>query len=195
MLFLSILLFSTLNNMQETQTELAIFGGGCFWCTEAIFADLEGVLKVEPGYSGGFVKNPSYKEVCTGRTGHAEAIRITFEPDKISFNKLLEVFFFTHDPTTLNRQGADSGTQYRSAVFYTNEKQKASAEEIIRKLNENQVYDRPIVTEITPFSNFYLAEDYHQNYYKNNSSQPYCRVVIQPKMEKFRKVFNDDLKK
>ena len=195
MFLIPILLITTLINMQGTQTEQAIFGGGCFWCTEAIFEELDGVLKVEPGYSGGIVKNPSYREVCTGKTGHAEAIRITYDPNIINYEKLLEVFFLTHDPTTLNRQGADSGTQYRSVVFYTSDAQKESAKATIRKLNEHKVYDKPIVTEVIKFTNFYPAEDYHQNYYKKNGDQPYCRIVIKPKMEKFRKVFKDDLKK
>ena len=195
MKFLPILLIIGFANMQATKTEQAIFGGGCFWCTEAIFEELEGVIKVEPGYSGGNIKNPSYREVCTGETGHAEAIKITYSPDKVSFDKLLEVFFLTHDPTTLNRQGADVGTQYRSVVFYTNEEQKNKADATIKKLNENKVYDQPIVTEVSKFTCFYPAEDYHQNYYKKNGDQAYCRVVIRPKMEKFRKVFKDDIKK
>ena len=181
--------------MQTTKAEEAIFGGGCFWCTEAIFDQLKGVEKVESGYSGGTVKNPAYREVTTGRTGHAEVVKITYNPDEISFYKLLEVFFLTHDPTTLNRQGADVGTQYRSAVFYTNEDQKIKAEEIIQKLNQQKVYNSPIVTEVTKFTNYYPAEEYHQDYFANNKNEPYCRFVIQLKMEKFKKTFENALKK
>lgn len=177
------------------QAEEAILGGGCFWCTEAIFADLKGVSEVESGYSGGTVKNPGYKEVCTGRTGHAEVIKIKYDPEKIAFEKLLEVFFLTHDPTTLNRQGADVGTQYRSVIFYRNEAQKTVAEKTIRALNDAKVYDSPIVTEVSPYTNYYPAEDYHQDYFINNSSQPYCQFVIQPKIEKFKKTFDNLIKK
>jgi peptide-methionine (S)-S-oxide reductase len=175
--------------------QVATFGNGCFWCTEAVFQQLDGVVKVESGYSGGRVKNPSYREVCTGTTGHAEVIQITYDPKKISFEELLEVFWKTHDPTTLNRQGADVGTQYRSAVFYHTDEQRRLAEEYKRKLDASGAFPRPIVTEITPFSAFYKAEDYHQNYYKENGEQPYCQIVIRPKLEKFEKVFAKKLKK
>lgn len=175
--------------------EIATFGAGCFWCVEAVFQRLEGVEKVASGYSGGTVKNPSYKEVCTGRTGHAEVIQVHYDPDIISFEELLEVFWQTHDPTTLNRQGNDVGTQYRSAIFYHNENQKKLAETYKKKLNEQKVFPNPIVTEITPFEAFYVAEDYHQNYFNENGSQPYCSLVIAPKVEKFEKVFKDKLKK
>ncbi len=179
----------------NTNTEVATFGGGCYWCIEAIFQRLEGVEKVESGFSGGNVKNPTYREVCTGATGHAEVIQITFDTTKISFTEVLKVFFTMHDPTTLNRQGNDVGTQYRSAVFYHNDKQKKAAEEIIAELNKANAYPSPIVTEVTKFDAFYKAEDYHQDYYNQNSGEGYCRYVIQPKIEKFEKVFKDRLKK
>jgi len=174
--------------------EKATFAGGCFWCTEAVFEQVKGVESVVSGYTGGHVKNPAYREVTTGRTGHAEAIMVTYDPDVVSFVELLEIFFSTHDPTTLNRQGADVGTQYRSAVFYHNEEQKKEAEEIIAALEKENIYKDPIVTEVTPFTEFYPAEDYHQEYYANNPDQGYCRIVIQPKLEKFEKVFRDKLK-
>nr|WP_321410429.1 peptide-methionine (S)-S-oxide reductase MsrA [uncultured Carboxylicivirga sp.] len=174
--------------------ETATFGGGCFWCTEAVFSQLKGVSMVESGYSGGEVKNPSYKDVCSGLTGHAEVIQITFDPDLISFADLLEVFFATHDPTTLNRQGADVGTQYRSVVFYHNEKQKETTDLVIKSLDAEHIFDRVIVTEVSPFSVFYPAEDYHQDYFANNSNQPYCRAVIVPKMDKFKKLFKEKIK-
>ena len=176
------------------QTEKATFGGGCFWCTEAIFTSLKGVEKVESGYSGGKLKNPTYKEVCTGETGHAEVIQITFDPEQISFGELLEVFWKTHDPTTLNRQGADVGTQYRSVVFYHSPKQKEIAEKYKADLNKENVFGKPVVTEITAFEKFYKAEDYHQDYFTNNRSQGYCQFVIIPKLDKFRKIFKDKLK-
>jgi peptide-methionine (S)-S-oxide reductase len=176
------------------QTETATFGGGCFWCTEAIFRSLKGVETVESGYSGGKTKNPTYQEVCTGETGHAEVIQITFNPKVISFHELLEVFWETHDPTTMNRQGADSGTQYRSAVFYHSPEQKETAEKYKAELNKENVYNKPVVTEITAFDQFYKAENYHQNYFTNNRSQGYCQFVIVPKIEKFRKIFKDKLK-
>ncbi len=184
---------SKMNNKKSNQ-EIAIFGAGCFWCVEAVFQDLKGVYKVEPGYSGGTLKNPTYEEVCTGTTGHAEVTRIEFNPDEISFELLLSVFFKTHDPTSLNRQGADQGTQYRSVIFYTNDEQKETAERIIKQLNEEKAYPDPIVTEVTKFDKFYKAENYHQDYFTNNPNQGYCRYVIQPKVEKFRKVFKDYLK-
>lgn len=171
----------------------ATFGGGCFWCTEAVFLELKGVEKVVSGYSGGFIENPTYREICSGATGHAEVIHITYDPEQISFAELLEVFFKTHDPTTLNRQGADRGTQYRSVIFFHSEKQQKTAEHVIKELDASGAYDDPIVTEVTQFEKLYPAEDYHQNYYAQNSSEGYCRAVIQPKLEKFRKVFADKL--
>jgi peptide-methionine (S)-S-oxide reductase len=179
----------------ESSVEVATFGNGCFWCTEAIFQRIEGVEKVVSGYIGGAVKNPTYKEVCTGLTGHAEAIQITFDPRKISFTELLEIFWQTHDPTTLNRQGADVGTQYRSAVFYHSDAQKKLADEYKQKLNASGAFDKPIVTEITRASVFYPAENYHQNYYNLNGKAPYCAYVIAPKLEKFEKVFGKKIKK
>ncbi|MDP2336299.1 MAG: peptide-methionine (S)-S-oxide reductase MsrA [Bacteroidota bacterium] len=176
------------------QTETATFGGGCFWCTEAIFRSLKGVETVESGYSGGKLKNPTYKEVCTGETGHAEVIHITFDPKIISFRELLEVFWETHDPTTLNRQGADAGTQYRSAIFYHSPDQKDIAEKYKAELNKENVFEKPVVTEITAFDKFYKAENYHQDYFANNRSQSYCQFVIVPKLQKFRKIFKDKLK-
>ena len=176
------------------QTETATFGGGCFWCTEAIFSSLKGVQSVESGYSGGKTKNPTYKEVCTGETGHAEVIQITFDPKVISFHELLEVFWETHDPTTLNRQGADIGTQYRSVIFYHSLEQKAIAEKYKAELNKENVFNKPVVTEITAFDRFYKAEDYHQEYFANHPNQGYCQIVIVPKLEKFRKIFKDKLK-
>lgn len=185
------------NNEEEMVNEgmdTATFGAGCFWCIEAVFQDLKGVQSVTSGYTGGFVKNPSYKEVCTGRTGHAEVAQIVFDPEVISFDELLEVFWKTHDPTTLNRQGNDVGKQYRSSVFYHNADQKEKAQYYKSKLDESGAYPNPIVTTIEELTDFYVAEDYHQNYYNNNSSQPYCTFVIQPKVEKFRKAFADKLK-
>jgi len=176
------------------QLETATFGNGCFWCTEAIFQQLKGVEKVLPGYTGGSVRNPSYNEVCSGTTGHAEAIQITYDPKIISYRELLDVFFYTHDPTTLNRQGADAGTQYRSAIFYHNTSQKKDAKLIIDQLEKEGVYSDKIVTEITPYSKFYIAEDYHQNYYNNNKNQGYCRAVINPKLNKFVKKYSAKIK-
>ena len=174
--------------------ELTTLGGGCFWCVEAVFQQLKGVQLVVSGYAGGHVKNPSYKEVCNGTTGHAEVCQITFNPNVISFSELLEVFWQTHDPTTLNRQGNDAGTQYRSAIFYHNEEQKRHAEHYKAELDTSGAFGKPIVTEIVPFSNFYKAEDYHQNYYNENGLQPYCLFVVKPKVEKVRKVFGEKLK-
>jgi peptide methionine sulfoxide reductase msrA/msrB len=174
--------------------EKATFGAGCFWCVEAVFQQLEGVISVVSGYEGGRVKNPTYREVCSGLTGHAEVIQVTFDPHKISFAQLLEVFWQTHDPTTLNRQGADTGTQYRSVVFYHSEEQMRLAEHYKQELNASGAYNSPIVTEISPASTFYPAEDYHQNYFRLNPEQGYCRAVIMPKVEKFRKVFAERLK-
>lgn len=179
----------------KSNLEKATFGNGCFWCTEAVFLELKGVQKVESGYSGGQVKNPTYREVCTGETGHAEVIQITYDPKVISYEELLEVFWNTHDPTTLNKQGADEGTQYRSAVFYHNEEQKKIATEYKKQLEASKVYRSPIVTEISPLINFYKAEDYHQNYYSLNPNQGYCQYVIRPKVEKFRKQYSAKLKK
>jgi peptide-methionine (S)-S-oxide reductase len=175
--------------------EVATLAGGCFWCLEAVFDELEGVEDVVSGYSGGHVPNPTYEAVCTGRTGHAEAVQITFDPDRIAYGDLLRVFFSIHDPTTLNRQGADVGTQYRSAIFYHSPEQKAVAEAVIAELEAAGIWDKPIVTEVTPFQAFYPAEDYHQEYYRRNPYQGYCQVVIAPKVAKFRRRFRDRLKR
>jgi len=174
--------------------DTATFGTGCFWCTEAIFQQLKGVVKVTSGYSGGFIDNPDYKQVCSGTTGHAECLNIIYDTTKISFDELLEAFWQTHDPTTLNRQGNDIGTQYRSVVFYHNQQQKNSTEKYKTALNKSGAWLNPIVTTLEPFVKFYPAEDYHQNYYNNNSSQGYCQFVIRPKLEKFEKVFKSKLK-
>jgi len=193
-----IMIFMTLNinAMRDTngKTETATLGGGCFWCTEAVYLRLKGVESVQSGYSGGHVKNPSYREVCTGTTGHAEVVQITFDPAEISFREILEVFFAVHDPTTLNRQGADVGTQYRSAIFYHSPEQKAVAERTILELENEKAFDRKIVTEVTPFAVFYPAEDYHDNFYARNKTQPYCAAVIPPKLKKLEKYFKDKLK-
>lgn len=173
----------------------ATFGSGCFWCVEAIFQGVEGVEKVVSGYSGGHVKNPTYKEVCQGTTGHAEVCQLSYDPDIVSFEELLEIFWKTHDPTTLNRQGNDVGTQYRSVVFYHNDRQKALAKKYKKKLDESGAFKDPIVTEIKAYKKMYVADDYHQNYFNENGSQPYCSFVIQPKVDKFKKVFKDKLKK
>ena len=193
--FLSFNLLSQ-NNKKNMDQNLAVatFGNGCFWCTEAIFQQLKGVEKVVSGYTGGMVKNPSYREVCNGTTGHAEVLQITYDPDVISYRELLDVFFYTHDPTTLNRQGADIGTEYRSAIFYHDKIQKNEAEKIIIQLENEKVFYDKIVTEITPFEVFYLADDHHQNYYNNNKNQPYCRVVINPKLDKFLKKYKSKIK-
>lgn len=191
-LLLSLLIYSNLAMSKEL--EKATLGGGCFWCTEAVYLELKGVVDVKPGYSGGHVKNPTYKEVCSETTGHAEVIQINFDPEIISFSEILEVFFMTHDPTTLNRQGNDVGTQYRSVIFYHSEKQKEIAEKVIRLFQEEQVYSKPIVTEVTAFDKFYVAEDYHINYFARNKNQGYCQFVVAPKLEKFRKIFKDKLK-
>lgn len=180
--------------MDNDTVQLATFGAGCFWCVEAVFQELKGVSKVVPGYAGGHVKNPSYREVCSGNTGHAEVAQITYNPQVISYPELLEVFWQTHDPTTLNRQGNDVGSQYRSVIFYHNEQQKELAEAYKKQLDASGAWDNPIVTQIEPLDTFYLAEDYHNNYYLNNPNQGYCRMVIRPKVEKFRKVFKDKLK-
>lgn len=171
------------------QTEVATLGGGCFWCLEAVYDQLNGVLHVESGYAGGHVAHPTYEQVCTGRTGHAEVVQVTFDPAVISYREILEVFFAIHDPTTLNRQGADVGTQYRSVIFYHSPAQKEIAEAMIAELEARRVFPNRIVTEVTPLNAFYPAEAYHQEYYQNHPGQPYCRVVIAPKLEKFRKQF------
>lgn len=181
--------------VMSSRIETVTLGAGCFWCVEAIFSRVNGVIKVESGYAGGHVKNPTYQEVCTGTTGHAEVVQVAFNPDVIPFIKILEIYFKTHDPTTLNRQGADIGTQYRSVIFYHTEEQKATALEIISQLEVSGIWSNPIVTAVEPFINFYKAEDYHQNYYEGNKNQPYCRMVITPKLEKLERVFNDYLKK
>jgi len=174
--------------------EVATFGSGCFWCTEAVFSELNGVISVVPGYAGGKVPNPTYEEVCTDTTGHAEVARVTFDPTVISYRELLEVFFSTHDPTTLNRQGADVGTQYRSVIFYGDQEQKMLADAIIRELTADRTFKDTIVTEVVPMGAFYPAEDYHREYYKRNPSKPYCQVVIAPKLAKFRAHWKAKLK-
>jgi peptide-methionine (S)-S-oxide reductase len=182
-------------NGSPQELEVATLGAGCFWCTEAVFDDLKGVEKVESGYSGGSVPKPSYRQICTGTTGHAEAVNVTFNPKEISFKELLEIFLTVHDPTTLNRQGADVGTQYRSAIFYHDGQQKTVAEEVIREIEAAKIWDAPIVTEVTPFKDFFKAEDYHQEYFAQNPDQPYCRMVIAPKVAKFREHYRERLKK
>jgi peptide-methionine (S)-S-oxide reductase len=186
---------NTVNSSTSLNMNTATFGTGCFWCTEAIFQQLEGVEKVTSGYSGGTVPNPTYQQVCSKTTGHAECLNIVYDPKKISFDELLEVFWQTHDPTTLNRQGADVGTQYRSVVFYHNEEQRAKTEKYKAELDKSGAFDKPIVTTLEPFTVFYAAEEEHQNYYNNNGSQGYCQFVIRPKVEKFEKVFKSKLKK
>ena len=180
--------------MNADDYEIATLAGGCFWCLEAVFRDLRGVELVESGYAGGEVPNPKYQEVCAGTTGHAEVVQVTFDPQVTSFKELLEVFFTIHDPTTLNRQGADVGTQYRSAIYYHTPEQKQVAEEVIAELNAAKIWDAPIVTEVTPLPEFYKAEDYHQEYYQNNPYQPYCQMVVAPKVSKFRQKFLEKLK-
>jgi peptide-methionine (S)-S-oxide reductase len=180
--------------MEQSDRGIATLGAGCFWCVEAIFDQLEGVSKVVSGYSGGHVKNPAYREVCTGKTGHAEVIQVHFDPDIIGFADLLEVFFSTHDPTTLNRQGADVGTQYRSVIFYHDNEQKSIAEKALQAAEESGNWSSPIVTELSPFSNFYAAEIDHQDYYAQHQDQPYCAMVIAPKLEKFKTQFRSLLK-
>ncbi len=178
----------------NTNLETATLGGGCFWCLEAIFNELKGVEKVVPGYSGGIVSNPSYEQVCTGKTGHAEVVQITFDPKIISIWELLEVFFAIHDPTTLNRQGADVGTQYRSVIFFHTSEQEAAARKLIKELEIKKTWNKPIVTDVAPFKTFYPAEKYHQDYFMRNADQPYCRVVIAPKLAKFEKLYLSKLK-
>lgn len=179
------------NSVPASQIDTATFGGGCFWCTEAQFQLLDGVLSVQSGFSGGSIKNPSYKEVCTGLTGHAEVIQVTYDTTKLSYDELLEAFWTSHDPTQFNRQGNDVGTQYRSVIFYHSETQHQLAESYKKKLNESGAYDKPVVTEISPMTVFYKAEDYHQNYFNQNGDQPYCQFVVAPKVEKFKKVFKE----
>ena len=183
------------DNANNVKMDTATFGTGCFWCTEAIFQQVEGVSKVTSGYSGGKIENPSYKQVCTGTTGHAECLNIVYDPLKITFDELLEIFWQVHDPTTLNRQGNDIGTQYRSVVFYHNDEQKAKVEKYKAALDKSGAWDNPVVTALEPFVKFYPAEGYHQNYYKDNGNEGYCQFVIRPKVEKFQKVFKSKLKK
>lgn len=178
----------------STNLDTITLGAGCFWCVEALFQQLKGVQSVVSGYSGGHVKNPTYKEVCTGNTGHAEVCQVTYDTGQIALSEILEVYWKTHDPTTQNRQGGDVGTQYRSVIFYHNDEQRKLSEEIKNRLTQAHIWDKPIVTQIVPFNEFYKAEDYHQEYYFNNTSQPYCTAVITPKVEKFKKVFTDKLK-
>jgi peptide-methionine (S)-S-oxide reductase len=182
------------NDGMKKNDEVATFGGGCFWCVEAIFERVKGVYKAESGYSGGHVANPDYRMVSSGTTGHAEVVQITFDPETVSFLELLEIFFKTHDPTTLNRQGADVGTQYRSVVLYHNEEQKQITRQVISQLDSEGIWKDPIVTAVEPFEAFYKAEDYHQEYFENNPDQGYCRLVITPKVEKFEKIFSEKLK-
>ena len=179
---------------KEQSKESATLAGGCFWCLEAVYKELRGVERVVSGYAGGHVERPTYREVCDGTTGHAEVVQITFDPALVSYKELLEVFFTIHDPTTLNRQGADVGTQYRSAVFYHSPEQRETAEQVIAEMEAARVWDSPIVTEVSPLAEFYPAEDYHQDYFEKNPSQPYCRAVVAPKVSKFRKLFLDRLK-
>jgi peptide-methionine (S)-S-oxide reductase len=197
MLF-TVTLFSQNNTktkkMTQSNMETITLGGGCYWCVEAVYENLKGVKSVVSGFSGGKIADPSYEEVCSGTTGHAEVVQITFDKNVTSLDEIFKVFFTVHDPTTLNRQGADKGTQYRSVIFYNDDEQKKEAQSIIAALKNSKVYENPIVTTLEPFTKFYKAEDYHQNYYANNKSQPYCQMVIQPKIEKFEKVFKDKLK-
>ncbi len=175
--------------MENKNIETATLGAGCFWCVEAVFDDLQGVESVESGYSGGHTENPTYREVCSETTGHAEVVNVNFNPNEISFKEILQIFFTVHDPTTLNRQGNDIGSSYRSAIFYHDENQKQIAEEVIKEVGAEGIYDNPIVTEVTAFDKFYMAEDYHQEYFDNNPNQPYCAAVVAPKVAKFRQKF------
>lgn len=179
---------------QLNSKEVATLGGGCFWCLEAVYEQLQGIEQVVSGYAGGHVENPSYQEVCTGKTGHAEVVQLTYDPDTVSFREILQVFFTIHDPTTRNRQGADVGPQYRSIILYHDEEQKQIAEDVIDEFESEGVWENPIVTEVEPLEEFYRAEDYHQEYYRNNPGQPYCQAVIAPKVSKFRKKFTEKLK-
>ncbi|MEN9524086.1 MAG: peptide-methionine (S)-S-oxide reductase MsrA [Candidatus Parcubacteria bacterium] len=181
-------------NSDQTKLQVAVFANGCFWCTEAVFNSLKGVHSVVSGYTGGTIKNPNYERVSDGNTGHAEAIKIEYDPAVISYDDLLAVFFNTHDPTTLNRQGNDVGTQYRSAIFYADDEQKSKAESLIKELNQNKAYDKAVVTEVQPLGEFYPAETYHQGYYRNHKDQPYCQLVIAPKLKKLEKRFAELLK-
>lgn len=174
--------------------EVATLAGGCFWCTEALFSQLKGLDRVQSGYSGGKLENPTYEQVSTGTTGHAEAVQITFDPDVISYKEILDIFFSTHDPTTLNRQGPDVGNQYRSVIFYHNDEQKAIAEQVIKEIEEEKIFDAPIVTQVEPFKTFYKAEDYHRDYFKRHPEQAYCRLVIAPKMAKLRELYLSKLR-
>jgi peptide-methionine (S)-S-oxide reductase len=183
-----------MENNGSSRTEVATLGGGCFWCLEAVYQELRGVERVESGYSGGDVPNPTYRQVCSETTGHAEVVQVTFDPDEVSYKDILEIYFTIHDPTTLNRQGADVGTQYRSVIFYHDEDQKRAAEEVISSLEAEGIWNNPIVTEVAPFDEFYVAEDYHQNYFRNNGFQQYCQVIIAPKVAKFRKEYLERLK-
>jgi peptide-methionine (S)-S-oxide reductase len=183
------------SNRMNTNLQTATLAGGCFWCLEAVYDEIKGVQGVESGYAGGHVDNPTYRAVCNGDTGHAEVIQVHFDPNVVSYRDLLNVFFAIHDPTTLNRQGADVGTQYRSAIFYHDDEQKKTAEELIKDLNTQKIWDRPIVTEVAPLEKFYMAEDYHQEYFARNPYQPYCMAVVSPKVSKFRKHFIEMLKK
>ena len=183
-----------MENNGSSRTEVTTLGGGCFWCLEAVYQELRGVEKVESGYLGGDVPNPTYSQVCSETTGHAEVVQVTFDPDEVSYRDILEVYFTIHDPTTLNRQGADVGTQYRSVIFYHTEEQKRTAEEVISEIESEGIWNSPIVTEVVPLDEFYVAEDYHQNYFRNNGFQPYCQVIIAPKVAKFRKQHLERLK-
>jgi peptide-methionine (S)-S-oxide reductase len=180
---------------KEMKLEIAVVGGGCFWCTEAQYLMLDGVEKVESGYAGGNTENPTYKDICTGLTNHAEVIKVTYDANKLTYDDILYAFWQSHDPTSLNKQGADEGTQYRSVIFYADDNQKQIAEAYIKKLNEEKAFDKPVVTEVSPLTTFYIAEDYHQNYYNNNKNQGYCMFVVGPKVDKFKKVFAQKLKK
>ena len=175
--------------------DIATLGGGCFWCLEAVYTELRGVVKVESGYSGGSVRNPTYEDVCSDETGHAEVVQVTYDPSVITYREILQVFFSIHDPTTLNRQGADTGSQYRSVIFYHDENQKRVAEEVIAEINKTKMWGKPTVTQLVPFVEFFKAEEYHQNYFKNNPYQPYCQAIVAPKVAKFRKHYFDKLKK
>ena len=183
-----------LGETKKSHNDVAVFANGCFWCTEAVFSSLKGVASVTSGYTGGTIPNPTYEQVSSGNTGHAECIKIEFDPSVISYDDLLAVFFYTHDPTTLNRQGNDIGTQYRSAIFYTHEDQKQKAEELIAELNSSKAYDTPVVTEVVPLQKFYSAEAYHARYYAKHADQPYCQLVIAPKLEKLHKRFANVVK-
>ena len=183
-----------LKKIDSKRLEVATLGGGCFWCTEAIYSQLKGVENVEPGYAGGKTENPAYEQVCTGTTGHAEVVQITFDPDVISYKETLQIFFSTHDPTTLNRQGPDVGTQYRSIILYNNDEQKITAEQVIKDITEEKIWNNPIATQLEPLKTFYRAEDYHKDYFKHHPDQAYCSLVIAPKVAKFQKLYLSKLK-